>query len=467
MTSGKTKAALRLLSDQDKGRVLHLNDSVNLGEQTVRDVPITKHPAGQLTLPETLIQDHESTTIHPILFESIDASAIRSATLHTDGAAGPSGLDAHAWRRLCTSFHSASNDLCHSLAKLAKRLCTDLVDPLGLSSFTACCLIALDKDPGVRPIGICETARHIVSKAILHVIRDDIQEVTGSIQLCAGQTAGIESAIHATRLRFSSEETEGVLVVDASNAFNSLNRQAALHNIQKLCPAIATILINTYRDSAQLFVDGCTFFSQEGTTQGDPLAMPMYVIATLTILHRLNDPDSSTSQLWYADDATATGSLSHIRSWWDKLVSIGPSYGYHANPSKTWLVTKEVHFSNAVNTFQDSHVNITAEGRSHLGAALGTQSYVSQFVNTKVQQWCNELKTLSSIASTQPHAAFAAFTHGVSSKWTHLICTIPSISYLLQPLEDILRHQLIPTLTGRPPPNNLEHDYQHNWVELA
>ena len=177
--------ALRLLSDQDKGRVLHLNDPVNPGERTVRDALITIHSAGQPALPETLIQDHEPTTIHPILFESIDASAIRSAALHTDGAAGPSGLDDHAWRRLCTSFHSASNDLCHSLAKLAKRLCTDLVDPHGLSPFTACRLIALDKDPGVRPISICETARRIVSKAILHVIRDDILEVTGSIQLCA------------------------------------------------------------------------------------------------------------------------------------------------------------------------------------------------------------------------------------------------------------------------------------------
>ena len=103
----------------------------------------------------------------------------------------------------------------------------------------------------------------------------------------------------------SSEETEGILLVDASNAFNSLNQQAALHNIQKLCPAIATILINIYHDSAQLFVDGCTLFSQEGTTQGDPLATPMHAIATLPPIHRLNDPDSSTSQLWYADNATA------------------------------------------------------------------------------------------------------------------------------------------------------------------
>ena len=206
------------------------------------------------------------------------------------------------------------------------------MDRRGLSSSQPVVSLPLIKTlHGVRPIGICETAWRIVSKAILHVIRDGIQEVTSSIQLCAGQTAGIEAAIHATRLRFSSEETEGVLLVDASNAFNSLNRQVALHNIQKLCPAIATILINTYCDSAQLFVDGCTLFSQEGATQGDTLAMSMYAIATLPLIHRLNDPDSSTSQLWYADNATATGSLSHLRSWWEKLVSNGPSYGYHAN----------------------------------------------------------------------------------------------------------------------------------------
>ena len=82
-----------------------------------------------------------------------------------------------------------------------------------------------------------------MSKAILHVIRDDIQQAAGSVQLCAGQSAGIEAAIHTTNIRFSSPDNEGVLLVDTTNAFNSLNRQVALHNIQILCPAIATILI--------------------------------------------------------------------------------------------------------------------------------------------------------------------------------------------------------------------------------
>ena len=44
-----------------------------------------------------------------------------------------------------------------------------------------------------------------------------------------------------------------MLLVDASNAFNSLNLQVALHNI---CPPLATILVNTYRAPTELFVDG-------------------------------------------------------------------------------------------------------------------------------------------------------------------------------------------------------------------
>ena len=76
---------------------------------------------------------------------------------------------------------------------------------------------------------------------------------------------------------FEADETDGVLLIDASNAFNALNRQAALHNIRVQCPIIATYAINTYRLSAGLFIiGGQEILSAEGTTQGDPLAMGLY-----------------------------------------------------------------------------------------------------------------------------------------------------------------------------------------------
>ena len=164
-------------------------------------------------------------TPHPIIFDSIDASTIRAAALHTDGSAGPSGIDAREWRRLCSSFHSSSTDLCHSLALMARRLCSSFVDPQSLAPFLSCRLIALDKNPGVRPIGIGEVARRIVAKAVLTVLRTDIQEAAGSLQLCAGQISGVEAAEHAIHDSFNSESCQAALLIDATNAFNCLNRR--------------------------------------------------------------------------------------------------------------------------------------------------------------------------------------------------------------------------------------------------
>ena len=92
------------------------------------------------------------------MFEVIDGQLIRNTLLKMDGAAGPSGLDAAAWKRMCASFKTASADLCESLASTARRLCSECVDPSGISALVACRLIALDKYPGVRPIGVGETA---------------------------------------------------------------------------------------------------------------------------------------------------------------------------------------------------------------------------------------------------------------------------------------------------------------------
>ena len=106
---------------------------------------------------------------------------------------------------------------------------------------------------------------------MLSVMRADIQEASGCLRLCGGQISGIEAVVHAVRTAFNSDESEAALLVDVSNAFNSLSRQVALQNIRRSCPSIAIALINTYRAPIDLFVDGIILLSQEGTTQGDPL----------------------------------------------------------------------------------------------------------------------------------------------------------------------------------------------------
>ena len=138
------------------------------------------------------------------------------AALHTNGSAGPFGLDALGWRRLCTSFQHAFIDLCNNLALVARKICTTYVDPQGIAALTANCLIALDKCPGVHPIGVGEIVRRIISKAVLSVIKSDVLEVAGTLQLCVGHEAECEAAIHSMCCIFHDAMTEAFLLVDAN-----------------------------------------------------------------------------------------------------------------------------------------------------------------------------------------------------------------------------------------------------------
>ena len=92
--------------------------------------------------------------------------------------------------------------------------------------------IAIDKCPGIRPVGVGEMLRRIIGKAVMSVTEKDVQQGVGPLQLCAGQTAGIEAAIHAMRTFLSDSANEAVLLIDADNAFNRVNRTAALWNVQ-------------------------------------------------------------------------------------------------------------------------------------------------------------------------------------------------------------------------------------------
>ena len=129
----------------------------------------------------------------------------------------------------------------------------------------------------------------------------------------------------------------------------------------------------------------------------------------------------------------------------------GPSYGYFANSIKTWLIVKPSVEASAKEIFKDTGINITSEGRPYLGSPLGLQSYVEDFVNQKVTTYQSSVLTLTNLASSQPHVAFAAFTCSLSSQWLYLCCTTPNICFLLEPLEETIRTKFIPVLTGRTP----------------
>ena len=95
------------------------------------------------------------------------------------------------------SFDKVSHTACDAIARMCRRMCTEHVDPESIQGLLSCRLIPLDKNPGVRPIGIGEVLRRIMGSAVTTFLKSDIINAVGPLQLSAGQNGGCEAAVHA------------------------------------------------------------------------------------------------------------------------------------------------------------------------------------------------------------------------------------------------------------------------------
>ena len=65
------------------------------------------------------------------------------------------------------------------------------------------------------------------------------------------------------------------------------------------------------------------------------------------------------------------------------------------------MVVKSDCFDKAIHIFNDTNIQITIQGRRHLGAALGTSQFRNKYIMEKIKKWVEELHVLSKIAKIQ------------------------------------------------------------------
>ena len=244
---GKLTAVIKLLDKENSSGLLNLSDEVlaQLKE---------KHPA-PAEIEECLLHGPVD-LVPPRIFDLINEQRIFDSALKTKGSAVPSGMDAELYRRILCSknFAAEGKTVREEIATLMRNLLTFNYHPSLLEGYTACRLILLDKKPGVRPIGVGEVLHRIIGKTLSVMFKEEIKEAAGPLQVCAGHSAGSEAAIHAMNQVFNEEGADGVLLIDATNAFNQMNRAVATHNIRITCKEIALYIINTYRSPSRLFI---------------------------------------------------------------------------------------------------------------------------------------------------------------------------------------------------------------------
>ncbi|KAL7531461.1 hypothetical protein ACHAWF_003777, partial [Thalassiosira exigua] len=113
------------------------------------------------------------------------------------GGAGPGSVDAVQAKDWLLHHDRASQELREEMAAWVEWLGNTTPPWTAFRALMGCRMSALDKQPGVRPLGIGEIWRRGIAKYVLTVCSEDAKAACGSTQLCAGLEASIEGAIHS------------------------------------------------------------------------------------------------------------------------------------------------------------------------------------------------------------------------------------------------------------------------------
>ena len=251
-----------------------------------------------------------------------------------------------------------------------------------------------------------EVLKIIAGKVAVSVLKNEVIDYTGSLQVCEGQKTGIEAAVHSFNSIYNDENNDAVLLADASNTINSLNREVFSHNISYICPAISAFVKKCYNPPSKLLIiGGKELKSNGGTTQGYPISMGNYGIVVTPLINILIDviiisPEIQVGVLAYADDFSATGKLEDLRKWWDT----GPKFGYYPEPTKAWLAVKPYALQRTTKISYGTKIKITKEGHRYLEGTVGTEKFPYTFMEEKVTEWIKLVEIL-----TKSHTPLAPF----------------------------------------------------------
>ena len=115
--------------------------------------------------------------------------------------------------------------------------------------------------------------------------------------------------------------------------------------------------------------------------------MPWYSLSTVEIIQQLRLHSPNIVQAWLADDSSGAGKVRDLFEWYKFLEIEGKKYDYFVNGPKSWLIVKNEQIKQEAERVFGKTVNITADGKRHLGAVIGSDVHRDEYCKELVEGW--------------------------------------------------------------------------------
>jgi len=233
--SGRLCSAVRTLTHRSGGGVMMPDDLCTKTGRPVAEVMQDKHPAGrdpgqEIGRSDTAFEPYEEGPPDSVPVE-VTAEIVESVASKLSGGAGPGGTDAVTLQNWLLRYGVASERLRISLASLGAWLANGNPPWAAYRALRACRLVALDKQPGSRPVGIGEIYSRLFAKCVLQLVGLEATHACGSLNLCVGLKSGIEGAVHAVQSLWDEHQpTKGPTAGGIKNAASAPAREGIGQN---------------------------------------------------------------------------------------------------------------------------------------------------------------------------------------------------------------------------------------------
>jgi hypothetical protein len=189
-------------SSHKGGGVLNPDNNCTKAGHPVLTILQEKHP--ELQEPPTGGGDKTGTfkpyaSIPTAVLVAIMAEVVETVASKLSGAAGPSGVDVVDLQNWVLCFGKESETFREEMAHWANWIAVSNPPWAAYWVLVACWLVALDKSPGTRPVGIGDIYCHLWAMCIFAVSASQATAACDNFNLRAGLTAGIEGAVHTVR----------------------------------------------------------------------------------------------------------------------------------------------------------------------------------------------------------------------------------------------------------------------------